>query len=114
MSDPNFKGPPEGNQNAVKRSRVVSDTLRRVAVQNPKKLRAACEAILDKAAAGDVQAYKEIRDTLDGKPMQSVEMNVTRTTADLADSELARIIAESSSSRTTRKANGKNEPDSIH
>jgi len=67
------EGAPEGNQNAVKRSRLVADTLRKVAVQNPKRLRAACEALLEKAENGDAQAFKEIRDTLDGKPIQAIE-----------------------------------------
>jgi hypothetical protein len=66
-------GAPEGNSNAVKRSRLVADTLRKVAVQNPKRLRAACEALLEKAENGDAQAFKEIRDTLDGKPIQAIE-----------------------------------------
>ena len=66
-------GAPEGNQNAVKRSRLVSDTLRKIAVQNPEKLRAACEALINKAAEGDTSAYKELRDTLDGKPAQVIE-----------------------------------------
>lgn len=66
------KGAPEGNQNAVKRSRLVGDTLRKVAAQNPEKLRRACEILLDKAAEGDTAAFKEFRDTLDGKPNQSI------------------------------------------
>ena len=64
---------PEGNQNGVKRSRLVGDTLRKVAVQNPEKLRAACERLLDKAVDGDASAFKEFRDTLDGKPIQAIE-----------------------------------------
>lgn len=114
MPNPNFKGPPEGNKNAEKKNRVVGDTLRRVAAQNPDKLRAACEALLDKASLGDTQAYKEVRDTLDGKPIQAVEMNVTRTQSDMDDSELARIISEHGSSRTARKENGKEKPESVH
>ena len=69
---PDKVGAPEGNQNAVKRSRLVSDTLRKIAVQNPEKLRAACEALIDKAAEGDTSAYKELRDTLDGRPTQAI------------------------------------------
>lgn len=65
-------GAPEGNQNAVKKRRVVFDTLTKVAVQNPDKLRKACEILLDKAEEGDIQAFKEIRDTLDGKPAQTI------------------------------------------
>lgn len=114
MANKDFKGAPAENQNALKRTRIVSDTLRRVAVQNPDKLRAACESLLEKAASGDVMAYKEIRDTLDGKPMQSVEMNVTRTQSDMDDAELARIISEDSSRRTTSQKDGKKEPRPVH
>lgn len=105
---------PPGNKFAAKQNRVITDTLRRVVAQNPDKVRIACEKALDKAAEGDLQTFREIADRLDGKPTQSVEMNVTRTTADMADSELARVIAESSSSGTARKANGKKESNSVH
>lgn len=66
-------GPPEGNTNGSKKNKIVGDTLRRVAAQNPDKLRKACEKLLNKAVAGDAQAFKEIRDTLDGKPAQLIE-----------------------------------------
>lgn len=114
MPNPNFKGPPAGNKNAEKRNRVVTDTLRRVAAQNPEKLRAACEKLLDDASNGNLYAFKEIRDTLDGKPMQSVEMNVTRTTADMEDSELARIIREDGRSGASSEKDGEKEPSSVH
>lgn len=65
-------GAPEGNQNAKKENRLVRDTLRRVAVQNPEKLRAACEKLLDKAVEGDSSAFAQFRDTLDGKPAQVI------------------------------------------
>lgn len=65
-------GAPEGNQNSRKENRVVRDTLRKVAAQNPDKLRKACEKLLDKAVEGDTAAFKEFRDTLDGKPNQSI------------------------------------------
>lgn len=63
---------PEGNQNAKKENRIVRDTLRRVAAQNPEKLRAACEKLLDKAVEGDTTAFAQFRDTLDGKPAQAI------------------------------------------
>ena len=44
----------------------------RVLKQNPDKLRAACEKLLDKAVEGDTQAFKEITDRIDGKPIQLV------------------------------------------
>ncbi len=66
-------GAPVGNKNAEKKNRIVGETLRKVALQNPDKLRAACEKLLDKAAEGDIHAFKEFRDTLDGKPIQAIE-----------------------------------------
>ena len=38
-----------------------------------KKLREIARAHIEKAAAGDMQAIKELRDTLDGKPVQQLE-----------------------------------------
>jgi len=107
-------GAPDGNDNARKRSRLVGDTLRKVAAQNPEKLRKACEALMDKAAEGDIHAFREFRDSLDGKPTQSVDMNVRRTTADMDDSELARIISQDSSSRTVGEENGQEESGIVH
>lgn len=105
---------PPGNKFAAKQNRVITDTLRRVVVQNPDKVRIACEKALDKAAEGDLQTFREIADRLDGKPTQSVEMNVTRTQSDMDDSELARVVSEHGSRRTAGKENGKAKPDSVH
>ncbi len=66
-------GAPEGNTNSRKENRLVRDTLRKIAAQNPDKLRMACEKLLDKAVEGDTSAFKEFRDTLDGKPIQAIE-----------------------------------------
>jgi hypothetical protein len=38
-----------------------------------KKLREIAKVHIEKAAAGDMQAIKELRDTLDGKPAMTVE-----------------------------------------
>lgn len=61
-----------GNKNATKENRLVGDMLRRIAKQNPEKLRKACEKVLDKAIEGDVSAFKEFADRLDGKSVQPV------------------------------------------
>lgn len=66
-------GAPEGNTNASKKNRLVGDALRRVAAQNADKLKKACEALLDRAVEGDVQAFNAFRDTSDGKPAQVIE-----------------------------------------
>lgn len=66
-------GAPEGNTNSSRKNRMVGDALRAAAKQNPDKLKAACEALMDKAVEGDIQAFNAFRDTLDGKPAQTIE-----------------------------------------
>src|SRR5215469_11841592 len=41
--------------------------------QRDKKLREIARALIDKSVTGDIQAIKEIRDTLDGRPAQVLE-----------------------------------------
>ena len=62
----------EGNTYSSKSNRLWGETLRRIAVQNPQKLRAIAEKLYDRAAEGDIQAAKEIGDRLDGKAVQQV------------------------------------------
>ncbi len=62
----------EGNNYSSKENRLWANTLRRVAAQDPEKLRRIAEALYAKAAEGDVQAVKEIGDRLDGKAAQSL------------------------------------------
>lgn len=65
-------GAPVGNTNGKKENRLITDALRRAVVQNPDKLKKACEGILDQAADGNLPAMQFIADRLDGKPGQSV------------------------------------------
>ena len=68
-------GAPTGNQNASK-SRVVHDALRKISLQEDhKRLRDGIEIVLDKASEGDMFAIQFVRDTLDGKPKQQVELS---------------------------------------
>lgn len=67
------RGAPKGNKNSSMQNRMVRDTLRKVAKQGRRKLRLACEKLLDKAVDGDVPSFTVLRDTLDGKPVQQVE-----------------------------------------
>ncbi len=66
-------GAPVGNTNGSSKNRIVGDTLRRVAAQNPEKLRKACEKLLDKAVEGDSASFSVFRDTSDGKPAQTIQ-----------------------------------------
>lgn len=63
-----------GNDFSSKNNRLWRETLRRVAAQNPAKLREIAEALYEKAAQGDVGAIKEIGDRLDGKAAQALQL----------------------------------------
>lgn len=78
-SVPNKGGAPEGNKNAAK-GKVWNDALRKAIAQNPHKVRAAVEQLLDLAADGEAWAIKELADRLDGKPMQSTEISTAEGT----------------------------------
>jgi hypothetical protein len=57
-------------------AKIISDALRKAAVQDDfKRIRQMCETLMDNAAEGDIQAAQFIRDTLDGKPKQQVEVS---------------------------------------
>jgi hypothetical protein len=71
-------GAPIGNTNRATQYRIKR-TLEAVLEKRSKAegrdaLEKACEAVLDKANEGDIQAFKEIADRLDGKPGQAVTL----------------------------------------
>jgi len=77
-------GAPIGNQNA-KEGRIWRDTLRRALLaEDGAKLRRIADALVDKAAEGDVSAIKEIGDRIDGKVAQTLGIG--------QDSELAPLV----------------------
>jgi len=63
----------KGNTNAAK-GKVWNDALRKAIAQNPHKVRAAVEQLLDLAADGEAWAIKELADRLDGKAIQSTDI----------------------------------------
>lgn len=70
-----------------------------------KKLHMIAEALVDKAAAGDVGAATFVADRVDGKPHQTAEITHIRTRAsELSDDELAGIVGAGSSERTSPQA----------
>ena len=71
-----------GNQNAAKPMRLVSDMLRRIALQEPEKLRKACRKLYAKASAGDVLAFRELADRIEGKVITQVSVSSTHTVID--------------------------------
>jgi len=70
-------GAPLGNQNSSKNNRLWAETIRRAVVQSDgKRLRQIAEALLDKAAEGDIAAIKELGDRIDGKSVQASDVNL--------------------------------------
>ena len=64
-------GAPKGNTNASRDNRVITNALNRAVVQNPDKLRDACEKVIDEAAEGNLAAFSFIADRLEGRPAQT-------------------------------------------
>lgn len=63
----------EGNNFSSKNNRLWRETLRRVAAQNPEKLRRIAEKLYEQAEQGDIAAMREIGDRLDGKAAQTIQ-----------------------------------------
>lgn len=63
-----------GNPNPVgrKADKQVRDALLAALRQDPERLKKAAEKVWDKAIDGDLQAFREIADRLDGKAVQPI------------------------------------------
>ena len=90
----------EGNKYSSKSNRLWAETLRRIAVQDPQKLRSIAEALYRKAEEGDIQAAREIGDRIDGKALSSVD--VTYRHEESVNEEQARTMAEAFLTRAAR------------
>ena len=64
----------KGNTNSNKNNRLWADTLKRALIQaDGNKIRAIADALIEKAASGDVSAIRELGDRVDGKPTQQID-----------------------------------------
>lgn len=87
---------------------------RAIAQDDGKRLRDAAEQLLTLAAEGEAWAIRELADRLDGKPKESVNVNVSeRPVEELSDAELLAIAAERSR-RAIAAASSETEPDRVH
>lgn len=69
--EPGQSGNPEG----AKKHKIFFAALNRaISQEDGKRVRDAAEKLLDLAASGEAWAIKELRDTLDGKPGQSIDL----------------------------------------
>ena len=72
-STKNKGGAPLGNNNNKKNRPFAEAINRAIAQDDGKRLRAIAEALLTKAADGDISAIKEFADRTDGKVVQQLE-----------------------------------------
>jgi len=64
----------KGNTNSNRNNRLWADTLKRALIQaDGNKIRAIADALIEKAASGDVSAIRELGDRVDGKPTQQID-----------------------------------------
>jgi hypothetical protein len=64
---------PEGNQNK-KKGKMFYDALRKVLIQEPRKLTEVAEGLIEAAIAREPWAVKELMDRVDGKAIQFQEI----------------------------------------
>src|SRR5438874_10704624 len=79
---------------SVNREKPFTDALR-MAIRsgnNPHRLRAIAERLIEKAEQGDLQSIREIADRLDGKATQAIEHSDVRPLRQMSDRELFEII----------------------
>lgn len=67
------RGAQPGNRNGAK-DKPWEAALRRIAAQDPERVRRVAEKVFELAEAGDMQAAKELFDRLDGKVKQQTEL----------------------------------------
>ena len=115
-----------GNANSgSKRDKLVRDALilaaKRVHDGDPQgrtKLTVAAANIMELAVNGDLAAFKEVADRIDGKSPQSLDVTTTheRPIEELSDVELAAFIARRSqgSTGTSAEKGSKAKPDPVH
>lgn len=88
------RGAPLGNKNAAK-GKLWFDAVHKHIAQNKEALPAIVDVVVNAAKAGEAWAVTELRNTLDGKPVQQVDMSgelsMTKTYRELGDDVLAQI-----------------------
>lgn len=79
----------KGNRYAAKDNRLWGDTIRRKVAQDPNQLERIALKVLAAAEQGEPWAVTEVRNTLDGKPVQPVDHTFEEKAPTLSDALLA-------------------------
>jgi len=77
-------------KNRTKKDKLLEAAFRRELTQNPEDALLIAKAAISRAKGGDITAAAFIRDTVDGKPHQSVDMDVevTREVETVSDNDI--------------------------
>jgi hypothetical protein len=110
-------GAPFGNTNAKKGKMFEQAVRLAMAQEDWKALRECAETLRAKAVAGEPWAVQLLRDTLDGKPAQTVELDASPALAE-GLSAFAAFVAQAAGEAESRSGEGLGEsgpllPDSV-
>jgi len=106
---------PIHNNGGRKADKLIGDALRvaakRVQEGDPQgrtKLAIAAEKVVEAAVEGDLAAFKEMADRIDGKAVQQMDVTTTeRAVSDMTDDELTLIIRSAKEKIAPAKPAGK-------
>src|SRR5262249_55634659 len=94
-----------GNPAGRPKSRTLSEHLRdRLKEQFPSRSdatygRMVAEALVDRAINGDVMAIREVYDRVEGKPKQTIDVNVEERKREMVEDAIAQMIEEAQVTR---------------
>jgi hypothetical protein len=104
-------GAPKGNNNAAKGFHLTAMLTAALEKNDRQALREGMEAIARDFAAGDKSTRDFVFDRIEGKAVQTTNVNITKTAREYTDAEL---LAIASGDRAADEANSKEEPSQIH
>jgi BioD-like phosphotransacetylase family protein len=110
-SDKDKGGAPLGNQNAAKGFRLTAMLTAALENNNLQLMREGIKKIAEDFAAGDKSTRDFVFDRLEGKAIQTTNVNITKTAREFSDAEL---LAIAGSAGTTSETRSEEEPNSIH
>jgi hypothetical protein len=105
-------GAPFGNTNAKKGKDFENSVRRALSQEDGKRLRECAETLCNKAAIGEPWAVLLLRDTLDGKPAQTVELEASPALAE-GLSAFAAFVAQAAGETEGRSGEGLGESGSL-
>lgn len=104
-------GAPKGNQNAAKGFKLTAMLTAALQANNNRALREGVQKIAEAFAEGDKSTRDFVFDRLEGKAIQTTNVNITKSAREYTDAELYAIA---SGERVTGEARSEEEPNIVH